>query len=170
MMVTGKNLGLVLATLVLVAGCKSKTTAPDIGAAEGQPMDSSIASKDMVSDAEGSDGGKIPGLNTVHFEYDQATLNTETRKQLADNAEWIKSHPKSTIQIEGHCDKRGSTEYNLALGERRAKAVKSYLTTLGIESKRMTVISFGEEKPLDAGDAETAFAKNRRANFVPLGI
>ena len=74
----------------------------------------------------------------------------------------------ATIQIEGHCDSRGSVEYNLALGERRAKAVKAYMGSLGIDSKRMTIISYGEEKPIATGDSEDAYAKNRRANFVPL--
>jgi peptidoglycan-associated lipoprotein len=95
-------------------------------------------------------------------------LSSETRKDLAENAEWIKANPKVTVQIEGHCDSRGSVEYNLALGERRAKAVKNYLVSLGLNSKRMTIISYGEEKPVATGDSEEAYAKNRRANFVPL--
>jgi len=72
------------------------------------------------------------------------------------------------IQIEGHCDSRGSIEYNLALGERRAKSVKAYLVSLGIEANRLNIISFGEEKPLADGDTESAHAQNRRANFVPI--
>jgi peptidoglycan-associated lipoprotein len=160
---------LLVSAVALTIACKSKSNAPDVGTPEGAPMDSSIQSKDVGLDAQGSDSGNIAGLHTVHFDYDQATLTSEARKELSENAEWIKAHAKSTIQIEGHCDKRGSTEYNLALGERRAKAVKSYMVTLGIDSKRMTVISYGEEKPLDSGDGEAAFAKNRRANFVPLG-
>jgi peptidoglycan-associated lipoprotein len=87
---------------------------------------------------------------------------------LSNNAEWIRTNANVTVQIEGHSDSRGSVEYNLALGERRAKSVKSYLTSLGIDSKRLTIISYGEEKPLALGDAEADYAKNRRANFVPL--
>lgn len=116
----------------------------------------------------GSDSGNIAGLQTVNFDYDSATLSTETRKILADNAEWIRTNSAVTVQIEGHCDARGSVEYNLALGERRAKAVKSYLVSLGVDSKRMTIISYGEEKPLMTGDSESDYARNRRANFVPL--
>lgn len=157
-----------LATVALSVACKSKPKSEDMSKAEGQPMDSAVSSKEMNYDATGSDSGKIDGLHTVHFDYDQATLGSDSRKDLANNAEWIKAHTQATIQIEGHCDKRGSTEYNLALGERRAKAVKGYLSNLGIKSKRLTVISYGEEKPLDPGDTEEAFAKNRRANFVPL--
>jgi peptidoglycan-associated lipoprotein len=164
----GRFLALGLATVALSVACKSKPTGGDAATPEGQPLDSNIASKEMSFDATGSDSGKIDGLHSVHFDYDAATLTSEGRKTLAENGEWIKAHTNSTIQIEGHCDKRGSTEYNLALGERRAKAVKNYLVTLGIKSKRMTVISYGEEKPLDGSDSEEAFAKNRRANFVPL--
>lgn len=160
--------GVVVISVAFTIACKSKPKAEDLSKAEGQPLDSSVAAKDMSFETSGSDSGKIQGLHTVHFDYDQATLTSDTRKELADNAEWIKGHQSSTIQIEGHCDKRGSTEYNLALGERRAKAVKNYLSTLGIKTKRMTVISYGEEKPLDPADTEEAYAKNRRANFVPL--
>jgi peptidoglycan-associated lipoprotein len=160
--------GVVVAMIALTVACSSKPKSEDLTKAEGQPLDSAVASKDMSFEAAGSDSGKISGLHTVHFEYDQATLTSGTRKELGENAEWIKGHKSSTVQIEGHCDKRGSTEYNLALGERRAKAVKNYLSTLGINTKRMTVISYGEEKPLDPADSEEAYAKNRRANFVPL--
>lgn len=132
-------------------------------------MDANIGSQDMSFDATGSDSGKISGLQSVHFDYDSSTLTQETRKQLSDNAEWIKKNTKTTVQIEGHCDSRGSVEYNLALGERRAKAVKNYLVSLGVDAKRMTIISYGEEKPIATGDSEEAYAKNRRANFVPLG-
>ena len=104
----------------------------------------------------------------MNFEYDQARLTTQARRQLAENAEWMRQHPDVTVQIEGHCDERGSIEYNLALGERRAQTVKSYLVSLGMDAKQMTVISYGKEKPLADGDSEEAYAKNRRANFVPL--
>jgi peptidoglycan-associated lipoprotein len=73
------------------------------------------------------------------------------------------------LQIEGHCDSRGSIEYNLALGERRAKSVRAYLVNLGVSAKRLSVISYGKEKPIVQGDSEEAMAKNRRANFLPLG-
>lgn len=127
-----------------------------------------VVEKPIETDAQGSDSGKIAGLSTVFFEYDQARLTNDARKKLADNAEWIKTHPNFTIQVEGHTDARGSIEYNLALGERRAKSVKAYLQSLGIDGKRVTIISYGKEKPIDPGDGESAWAKNRRANFVPL--
>ena len=160
-----------VAAVLFVISCASKKTTPenpDAGKVESGKMDTDISSKGIDLDPAGSDGGKINGLQTVHFDYDSSTLSVETRKELAANAEWIKTNGKVTVQVEGHCDSRGSVEYNLALGERRAKAVKNYLVSLGIDAKRMTVISYGEEKPVATGDTEEAYAKNRRANFVPL--
>lgn len=157
-------------TVLLAASC-AKPKQPDAeGAAtgEGAPQAPVINDSEIQYDPQGSDSGKISGLNSIHFEYDQARLTAEARKALAGNAEWIKSNPNVTIQIEGHTDERGSVEYNLSLGERRAKSVKTYLEGLGIEPKRMTIISYGEEKPIATGDSEAAWSKNRRANFVPL--
>lgn len=153
-----------------ITACQSKPKTADQatgaeGAGQSQPV---ISDKEIVSDPMGSDGGRIAGLYTVNFEYDQARLTSEARGLLAKNAEWIKSHPAVTIQIEGHTDERGSIEYNLSLGERRAKAVKTYLEGLGIEGRRLNVISYGEEKPIATGDGEETWSKNRRANFVPL--
>src|ERR1700722_6841420 len=166
------SLAVLAAALLLTISCASKKPAPEHpaagGAADGNKMDAAVSTQDIGNDPKGSDGGKIQGLNTVHFDYDSSTLSSETRRQLAENAEWIKNNSKVTVQIEGHCDSRGSVEYNLALGERRAKAVKNYMTSLGIDTKRMTIISYGEEKPIATGDTEEAYAKNRRANFVPL--
>ena len=128
-----------------------------------------MASKDLNFDPAGSDSGNIAGLSTVHFALDKSTLSSEARKQLAQNADWIKNNSNAgVIQIEGHCDSRGSVEYNLALGERRAKAVKNYLVNLGIASDRLSILSYGKEKMLDYGDTEAAHTKNRRANFVPM--
>ncbi len=161
-------------SLTLGAGC-SRPKRTDANGADsasgninGQDNTPTIADKDISTDPMGSDSGKINGLDTVFFDYDKAALTSSARTKLAANAAWIKGNPNYTIQIEGHTDERGSVEYNLALGERRAKSVKSYLEGLGVESKRMTIISYGEEKPLVAGDNEAAWSKNRRANFVPL--
>jgi len=160
---------LVAAVTALSVSCSSKKKASEpVGGAEGAAMDTNVGGKDINFDPAGSDSGKIPGLHTVNFDFDSSTLSSEARRLLAENAEWIKTNTRSTVQIEGHCDSRGSVEYNLALGERRAKAVKNYLVSLGVDSKRMTVISYGEEKPVDTSDSEQAYAKNRRANFVPL--
>ncbi len=119
-------------------------------------------------DPLGSDSGNISGLSSVQFGYDQFTLSSSARSQLSANANWIKEHGDYTIQVEGHCDSRGSVEYNLALGEKRAKAAKKYLVSLGIPSNRLTIISYGKEKLVAAGDSESAHSQNRRSNFVPL--
>jgi peptidoglycan-associated lipoprotein len=164
-----RRLSVLFAGALLVISCaKKQTTTPENTAPGDTTNDTSISSQPLDFNPQGSDSGTISGLNTVHFDYDSSTLNAETKKQLAENATWIKNNAKSTVQIEGHTDERGSIEYNLALGERRAKAVKAYLVGLGVDAKKMTVISFGKEKKIADGDSEEAHSKNRRANFVPL--
>ena len=105
-------------------------------------------------------------LRTAYFAYNSNELDDAGRATLQANAAWIKAHPKHTVEIGGHCDERGSIGYNIALGDRRAAAVKDYLTGLGIEAGQLVAISYGEEKPADPGDDETAWAKNRRAEFT----
>jgi peptidoglycan-associated lipoprotein len=104
-------------------------------------------------------------LEKVFFEYDAYTLTPQTREILARNAEWLRQNPAARLTIEGHCDERGSDEYNLALGQRRADAVKSYLLSLGIAAERLSDISYGEERPAVAGADESAWSQNRRAEF-----
>lgn len=116
----------------------------------------------------GSDTGKFEGLYTINFEYDKAHLTAESRALLASNVDWVKANPSKIVQLEGHCDERGSTEYNLALGDRRARSVKEYLASLGIDSSRLIVISYGKEKLVSVGDAESDHFKNRRVNFLPI--
>jgi peptidoglycan-associated lipoprotein len=104
-------------------------------------------------------------LETVYFDYDSYTLSPEARQALARNAGWLKENAGISVTIEGHCDERGSDEYNLALGERRAVAVKNYLATLGVAAARLSVVSYGEEHPAVAGHDESAWLQNRRAAF-----
>lgn len=104
-------------------------------------------------------------LQTVFFGFNEATLSDEARQLLEQNADYLRRHPRVRVQIEGHCDERGSTEYNLALGERRALAVKGFLVKLGIAPGRLEIISYGEERPLDPASTEQAWARNRRAEF-----
>ncbi len=162
---------LITTTLLVlaIAGCKSKPkneVTENVGT--GTPTEPGITQTPMEYGAEGSDSGKIPGLATVNFDYDKSSISADARKKLQGNAEWIKNNPRAKVQIEGHCDARGSIEYNVALGERRANAVKNYLTSLGVASERLSVISYGKEKPVDPADNDRAWAKNRRANFVPV--
>jgi peptidoglycan-associated lipoprotein len=107
-------------------------------------------------------------LKDIHFAFDRYDLNEEARNTLTDISKILATHTSLVIQIEGHCDERGSNEYNLALGERRAASAKEYLTKLGVQASRLSTISYGEEMPLDPGHNEVAWAKNRRCHFVIL--
>lgn len=102
---------------------------------------------------------------TVFFGYDDYTLSSEAQNKLQGLSQHLSTDKASVVQVEGHCDERGSIEYNLALGERRAQSVKNYLTQLGVEASRLSTISYGEEKPAVDGHDEAAWAKNRRAEF-----
>jgi len=105
----------------------------------------------------------------VNFDFDRYDLRQDAKEILAGHAQALKENPSLRLRIEGHCDERGTTEYNLALGERRAFAVKNYFIVYGIDAARLSTISYGEEKPLDPRHDEEAWAKNRRAAFVVLG-
>lgn len=107
----------------------------------------------------------IAGMEQVYFDFDQFTLSAEARETLSNNAKYLQMNNGVQVVIEGHCDERGSDEYNLALGESRAIAAKNYLVSLGISAKRVSVISYGEEKPAVKGSTESAWSKNRRAEF-----
>lgn len=102
----------------------------------------------------------------IYYEFDKSTLTPTAQDNLLRKAEWLRENPNATVTIEGHCDERGTNEYNLALGDRRAESAKAFLTDLGIDSSRLTTISYGEERPVDPRSDEEAWAKNRRAHFV----
>ena len=102
----------------------------------------------------------------IHFAFDSFLLEPEAERILGEKAAWLQDNANVGVQIEGHCDERGTSDYNLALGERRANAVQQYLTVLGIDSGRLSTISYGEEQPLDPGHDEAAWGRNRRARFV----
>ena len=103
---------------------------------------------------------------SIYFAFDDYTINGEAQTKLNALADHLKADTKAVVQIEGHCDERGSIEYNLALGDKRAQSVKNYLVQLGVDAARLTTISYGEEKPTDVGHDEAAWGKNRRAQFV----
>jgi peptidoglycan-associated lipoprotein len=107
------------------------------------------------------------GLETVYFDFDQYSLNSAAREILRRNAEILRSHPEILVEIQGNCDDRGSEEYNLALGERRAKSAKDYLVNSGIPRGRISTVSFGESNPATIGQTESAWRLNRRDEFVP---
>ena len=108
----------------------------------------------------------IATLQDIHFDFDKYDIRPGDAKVLDENAKWMKSNPNSLILIEGHCDERGTNEYNLALGERRAKSTMNYLVSQGVRANRITLISYGEERPQCTEKTEACWTKNRRAHFL----
>lgn len=155
---------LLVMLLVGLSGCssKAKKEAKDEAAESVSAMDEQI---NLELNAD-SDSMSVGPIQTVYFPFDSSVLTSTTKAVLKDNANFLKLHSKIEIQIEGHCDERGGVEYNMALGERRATAVRQYLIALGIDSSRITTISYGKERPLAFGHDEESWSKNRRGNFV----
>ena len=137
----------------------------------GQPVVDNQLSVTPLAD-EGVDGRNLEELNResplkpAFFPLDSADLDDEARGVVAGNADILKQNPRWVITIEGHCDERGTAEYNLALGERRALAAKNYLISLGITDARVKTVSYGDEFPFDRGHTDDAWSRNRRAHFV----
>ena len=134
-------------------------TGPDV-----RPVEESQPSGEdfTVSDASGEGGP----LADIHFDYDQASLTEEARGILEKHALWMQNHREAKVMVEGHCDERGTVEYNLALGNQRAQVTRDYLASLGVAADRLRTTSYGKERPLDPGHDESAWAKNRRAHFA----
>jgi len=131
----------------------------------GQPMIDEGPTDEIVT-ADGVVMNRERFINQdIFFEFDSSALSAEAQAILKAKAEWMTRNAHLSIIIEGHCDNRGTTEYNLALGERRAEGVKRFMQDLGVPESRIRTLSFGEERPLDMGNDEAAWAKNRRAHF-----
>jgi len=124
--------------------------------------DSASGQDFSLSDPSGEGGP----LADIHFEYDRSVLTDEGRATLEKHALWMQSHREAKVTVEGHCDERGTTEYNLALGEQRARAAHEYLLSLGVADARLRTVSYGKERLLDSTGTEQARAKNRRAHFA----
>lgn len=118
--------------------------------------------KDQAAELKAS----LMNQNTVYFDFDRATVKADFMPVLKKHAEYLVANPGQSIVIEGHCDQRGTPEYNIALGERRAKSVESYFSNAGVSSSQVTVVSYGEEKPAVMGASEYAMAQNRRGIVV----
>ncbi len=182
------SVGLVIFTCILglfIGACAKKQVA--VSGQEGVPageigktqkdqpsVDRPKKDRDLtLRDLEAEREGKVPltmeekGFEDemIFFEYDSYALTPKAMSVLEKKASWLKKNPHIKIRIEGHCDERGTNEYNLALGDRRANAAKSYLISLGVSPDRISTISYGEELPLDPRHSEEAWAKNRRAEF-----
>ncbi|MBC7396756.1 MAG: OmpA family protein [Bdellovibrionales bacterium] len=156
-----KLLVLMLASTLAMSAC-SKKTQTDESSGSAIPT-AANADENTMGD---SDSGKAMGLQTIHFGYDAYTLDSGAKSTLKSNAQILKDKGSIKIQVEGHCDQRGGIQYNIALGEKRANSVKKFIQEQGIPAERVTVISFGKEKPADPSETEEAYTKNRRANFV----
>ena len=157
----------------LLAGCSTTpSTSPDegqVGSTDvSQQGDVAGVGDQAITEEDVPGHTSVTGLQRIHFDFDQFTLSDEARMVLGQNAEYLKANSGLQVVIEGHCDERGSDEYNLALGESRALAAKNYLISLGVGAQRLSVISYGEEKPLDSRKTEDAWAMNRRAEFKAI--
>jgi len=128
------------------------------------PEPDSIAAGDLPGDLDALNRSGL--LKPVLFDLDSSEVGTQGQQVLQENAQVLRKYPQMQVTIEGHCDERGTAEYNLALGERRAIAARSYLVSLGIPAERLRTVSYGKEFPFDPGHDEAAWSKNRRAHFV----
>jgi peptidoglycan-associated lipoprotein len=171
-------LALFIAALMSV-GCAKKQTVKSEGAAapgavteapvkEAPPAPVAVAPATPPPAAPGVavTEEKVSKFDDVRFDFDKSEVKEDGRKTCGVVADYLKKHPQAKMQIEGHCDERGTAEYNMALGERRATAVMTYLVSLGVPKAALSTVSFGKEKPLDPAHNEGAWAKNRRAHFV----
>lgn len=159
---SGLRFTVVAAAMMMLAACSS--TSDDTGAStSAAPAVTSEANTIVPGSAE--DFEQNVG-NRVYFDLNQSTLTDEARATLQKQAAWLKTYPSVALTVEGNCDERGTREYNLALGARRANAAKSYLVGLGVDAARLTTISYGKERPIDPASTEEAWAKNRNATSV----
>ena len=157
-----------VAVMLTVAGCSSKKTAP-VGDtnpnANGIGENSSTGSGSDLDKWEQGTVGRGGPLSDIHFGYNDSSIQDQDSSVLKSNASWLQAHPQTKVQVEGYCDERGSEEYNIALGAKRAQAGKDYLETLGISSTRMSTISYGKELPLCTDHDESCWQQNRRDHF-----
>jgi peptidoglycan-associated lipoprotein len=165
-----KNLLLILAVSGLaLTGCASKRDRlpPE---AIGTPDSSGSSGSGQVARVPGSQEDFVASTasDRIYFETDRYNVDAEDATVLASQAEWLKRYPSTRVTIEGHCDERGTRDYNLALGDRRANAAKNYLASLGISPSRISVISYGKERPDAMGSDEASWARNRRAVTVTV--
>jgi peptidoglycan-associated lipoprotein len=177
-----KIAGIVLLVLslsfVFMAGCAKKEVVKEetLMAKEEKAAEAQAAEREaLAKEQEGAPSTleererllqEAAAFGDVYFDYDKYDLKTEARNTLRQHADWLMTNSDFQVILEGHCDERGTREYNLALGERRSESVRDYLINLGIDMGRLTTISYGEELPLDPTHTEEAWAKNRRVHFV----
>jgi peptidoglycan-associated lipoprotein len=163
---------LALLALSFGAGCSDKTPESpyeDVDSAGMGESDIGGSGSSLDQFRRGTLGsGSYGPLDDIFFGYDAVNLSDEARETLNLNAEWLRANPQARVELEGHCDNRGTVEYNLALGARRATAARDYLVSLGIAGERLTTISYGEELPVCQDETEDCWTRNRRVHFVVL--
>lgn len=163
---------IIILSALLLSGCYcpkkkiEKAQLPTTKVTKAPEVEETPPPPPVVREVPLEDQAKEAGaLQTIYFDFDKYNLKPPAIKKLDKTADWLFKNPKVRILIEGHCDERGTNEYNLALGERRANSAKKYLMSLGISPERISTISYGEERPVDPGHNEAAWAKNRRDEF-----
>jgi peptidoglycan-associated lipoprotein len=185
-------LALVAVLIVILPACRTKktaapivaptpvvteTAAPPVVATPVAPQTDFVTNEPKVTeDVLPSDIDELNRLaqqrgyiQDAFFAFDESTLTPDAQTALTNSANWLKKNPQYNLLVEGHCDERGTEQYNLALGDRRANTAKEYLATLGIDTSRIRTVSYGEERPFDPGHDEAAWAKNRRDHLVLIG-
>ena len=155
-----------LSSFMALVGCSSKKKTEATGEEPMATTTDTTAGGGGLNINGDSDNKTAGNLSTVYFDFDSSTLRADTKSALDANSTFLNGNASVEVQIEGHCDERGGVEYNLALGERRAKSVMDYLIAMGVPAARITTISYGKEKPIAMGHDEASWSQNRRANFV----
>ncbi len=154
--------GLFAAGCASTRGARKDASIPATGPVAPQPTQAARA-VDAEPDVRDMSPREVPELKLVHFSYDSDRLDPAARKTLQANADWLKANPAVKVQVAGHCDQRGTVAYNLALGQRRAAAVRSYYQMLGVDGSRVATISYGKEQPVCEQSVESCWSRNRRA-------
>lgn len=178
------SIGLLLSVVLLLSGCPKRA---DLAGTEVMPTPPTTQSERATQSEETvkpstpiqeppvagapsaqqpATAGKESPLKDIFFDFDKSTIRDDAKSSLNEDLQWLNANPTAQIVIEGHCDERGTAEYNLGLGERRAKAAKDYVMAAGINAKRIRTVSFGKERPFATGHDESAWKWNRRAHFV----
>jgi peptidoglycan-associated lipoprotein len=157
---------LVATATIALAACSKKPPANLPPA----PMDTAPQAQAPSGPVPGSQADFVASIksDTIHFETDKSDIGEQDKAILQSQAQWLTKFPEKRITIEGHCDERGTREYNLALGERRANAAKNFLASLGVNPARMTTMSYGKERPIALGSDEASWAQNRRAVTITI--
>lgn len=162
-----KILGVIVLAALAAAACAPKQVKqpPAVPQAAAKPADSLQAPGVETTEASirGGDFVNVEGVDAIYFDYDSANLSAKALDGLKKNAEYLKAHPSSDVEVAGFCDERGTVEYNLALGQKRAKEVREYYMRLGVPGKSIATISYGKEQPVCSESTEACWAKNRRA-------